>query len=80
MKLIWPSMEYNESIQAYRQEFLASGDSMDGGGWLRKFDRTQDWLDYLELFKRAETTPSPWVPTTQYIYVRETDDKVVGVI
>ena len=73
-------MEYNESIQAYRQEFLASGDSMDGGGWLRKFDRTQDWLDYLELFKRAETTPSPWVPTTQYIYVRETDDKVVGVI
>ena len=53
---------------------------MDGGGWLRKFDRTQDWLDYLELFKRAETTPSPWVPTTQYVFVREIDDKVVGVI
>ena len=80
MKLIWPTMEYDKSIQAYRREFLDSGDSMDGSGSLRKFDSTQDWLDHVESFKRTETTPSPWVPTTQYIYVRETDDKVVGVI
>ena len=80
MILIWPSMEYDASIQAYRQEFLDSGDSMDGSGSLRIFDRTQNWLDQIELFKRAETTPSPWVPTTQYVFVREIDDKVVGVI
>lgn len=24
--------------------------------------------------------PSPWVPTSQYIYIRETDNKMVGVI
>ena len=80
MKLIWPSMDYDASIQAYRQEFLDAGDSMDGSGALRNFDRTRDWLDHVERFKRAETTPAPWVPTSQYIYVRETDDKVVGVI
>ena len=80
MKLVWPSMEYDKAIQAYRQEFLDSGDSMDGGGSLRRFDKTQDWLDVVEAYKRAETTPSPWVPATQYIYVRETDDKMVGVI
>lgn len=73
-------MEYDASIQAYRQEFLDAGDSMDGGGSLRKFDRTQDWLDHVELFRRAETTPAPWVPTSQFIFVRETDNKVVGVI
>lgn len=80
MKLIWPSMEYDKSIQAYRQEFLDSGDSMDGGGSLRRFDRTQDWLESVESYKRAETTPPPWVPASQYIYIRETDNKMVGVI
>jgi len=68
MKLIEPSMEYDRQIQAYRREFLESGDSMDGGASLRKFDRTQDWLDQLEPL------------TSQFIYVREEDDKVVGVV
>lgn len=67
-------------IQAYRREFLESGDSMDGCGALRRFDRTQDWIDQVESCKKAETTPSFWVPTTQYIYLRETDNKIVGVI
>ena len=71
MKLIWPSMEYDKSIQAYRQEFLDSGDSMDGGGSLRKFNRTQDWLDRVETNKRDQT---------QYIYIRETAGKMVGII
>lgn len=80
MKLIAPSMEYDEQIQAYRNEFLAYGGSMDGCGSLRRFDRTQDWLDQVEALKRAETTPPDLVPMTQYIYVRETDNKIVGVI
>ena len=64
-------MEYDKSIHAYRQEFLDSGDSMDGGGSLRKFNRTQDWLDRVET-KRDQTK--------QYIYIRETDGKMVGII
>ena len=80
MKLIAPSMAYDRQIQAYRQEFLTHGGSMDGCGSLRRFDRTQDWLDQVEALKHAETTPSDLVPMTQYLYVRESDDKVVGVI
>lgn len=80
MKLIEPTMEYDQQIQAYRQEFLAFGGSMDGCGSLRKFERTQDWLDQVESLKKPETTPSHWVPSTQYIFVRESDDKVVGTI
>ena len=30
MKLIEPTMAYDREIQAYRQEFLDTGDSMDG--------------------------------------------------
>ena len=75
-----PSIEYDEQIQAYRNEFLEYGGSMDGCGSLRRFDRTQDWLDQVEALKRAETTPPELVPMTQYIYLRESDNKIVGVI
>ena len=80
MKLIAPSLEYDEQIQAYRREFLEHGGSMDGCGSLRRFDRTQDWLDQVEALSRIETTPPDLVPMTQYLYVRESDCKIVGVI
>ena len=80
MKLIVPSMEYDAEIQAYRREFLETEDSMDGCGSLRRFDDTRDWLDQVEALSREETVPPGMVPSTQYIYVRESDGKMVGVI
>ncbi len=80
MKLIEPTMEYDKQIQAYRQEFLDFGGSMDGCGPLRRCDRTEDWLAQVEALKRPETTPPGMVPSTQYIYIRESDGKMVGVI
>lgn len=68
MKLIVPTMEYDRQIQAFRRDYLGWGGSMDGSSSLRKFDRTQDWLDQLEPL------------TSQYICVREEDGAVVGVI
>ena len=53
---------------------------MDGCGPLRRFENTQNWLDVVEALKRPETMPEGMVPSTQYIYVREEDDKMVGVI
>lgn len=79
MKLIVPSIEYDAQIQAYRRDFLEYGDS-DGCGPLRRFERTQDWLDFIEACKRAETVPQGHVPMTTYIYLRESDNKVVGMI
>ena len=80
MILTAPSMEYDRQIQAFRREFLEQEGSMDGCGPLRRFDRTQDWLDFVESLKRPETVPPGLVPMTQYLYVRESDKKVAGVI
>ena len=57
MRLIEPTMEYDEQIQAYRREFLEAGGSMDGCGSLRRYETTQEWLDQVEALKRPETTP-----------------------
>ena len=80
MKLVEPTMEYDSQIQAYRREFLTPGASMDGGGSLIRYERTQDWLDHVAAYSRPETTPPDRVPTTQFIYIRVSDNKMVGAI
>lgn len=79
MKLIEPSMAYDKEIQDYRREFLEAESSMDGCGSLRRFERTEDWLAYLETCKHPETVPDGQVPATQYLAVRE-DGRVLGML
>ena len=80
MKLIEPGMEYADGICAYRQEFLQSGDSMDGTCGLKEYEDPQEWIAFLETMKDPSTVPEPYVPSTQYLFVREEDEKVVGMI
>ena len=80
MKLIEPTMEYDREIQAFRSEFLHPGMSMDGGGSLIRFESTAEWLGRVDAFKRPETVPEGFVPARQFIFVREEDRKVVGII
>ena len=80
MRLITPTIKYDAALQAFRAEFLHPGMSMDGGGSLIRYDDTAEWLKRVELISREETVPEGHVAATQYIYVREDDGKVVGVI
>ena len=80
MKLTEPTMEYERQIRAYRKEFLDCGDSMDGTGALERFDDPCDWIAYLNRHKDPLTVPEGRVPSTQYMLVRENDQKIVGMI
>ena len=80
MILTEPTKEYGRQIKAYRQEFLDSGDSMDGTGALRRFEDPERWIEFSDSCKNPDTVPDGLVPATQYIYVREHDGKIVGMI
>ena len=80
MKLIEPSMEYAQQILAYRKEFLDCGDSMDGTEGLRRYEDPKDWIERLDSLKDPSKIPPKMVPATQYMFVREDDDKIVGMI
>ena len=80
MKLIEPTMEYALQIQAYRKEFVDSGSSMDGTGALRRIENPQEWIEYSNKLKNLGTVPEGLVPATQYIFVREEDHKIVGML
>ncbi|MBQ6527513.1 MAG: GNAT family N-acetyltransferase [Clostridia bacterium] len=80
LKLIEPTIQYDRQIQAFRKEFLDAEGSMDGCGSLKRFETTQEWLDQVQALRSIETTPPELVPMTQFICVREEDEKIVGVI
>ena len=80
IKLIEPSMAYEKELLSYRQAFLDSGDSMDGAGSLRRYENIADWLRDSALYKDPATVPEDKVPATQYVGIRESDGKVVGML
>lgn len=79
-RLVMPDMTMAEEIRAYRQAFLDRGDSMDGTGGLRRHENPADWLDENARCMKRETVPAGWVPATQFVYLREADQKIVGMI
>ena len=80
MKLIEPTAEYCRQIRIYRKEFLDCGDSMDGTHGLRDIEDPAEWIKHCTLYKDPLTVPEGRVPATQYIFVREEDDKIVGML
>ena len=79
-RLVIPDASMMAEIAAYRQAMLDAGSSMDGCGSLRRHENPADWLAYNELLSKKETAPKPWVPSTQYVYVREADGRIVGML
>ena len=80
MKLVMPSPEYAEDIRAFRQEFLDAGSSCDGQGALRRTPDPLEWIRLCEQFRHPETVPAPYVDATQFLYVREEDHRIVGML
>lgn len=80
IKLIKPTLKYASDITEYRQEFLDSGDSMDGCGNLRECSSAEEWIHGINMAENEETCPKHKVRSNTYIAIRLNDDKIIGVI
>ena len=80
MILTTPTIEFSEQIRAFRQAFLDAGAASEGSGSLLRFDDPADWLAHVARYADPETVPPDRVPCSQYLYVRESDGKIVGMI
>jgi Predicted acetyltransferase len=78
--LVKPDETMLDEIVCYRAAFLAAGDSMDGTGPLRRMEEPEDWLWACRAGENRETTPPNWVPSEQFVFLRERDHKIVGMI
>ncbi len=78
--LIKPNLSFKDDIQDFRKEMLDANSSMDGTGPLYRIDNIEEWLNFNQRCENKETVPENWVTCEQYIYVREKDKKIVGMI
>ena len=77
LELILPTIEYKEQIEKYKQDMLDAGSGMDGCGSLRN-DDFETWLQKCNDWKEGKNLPEGYVPSTQYICIRKSDNKVIG--
>ena len=78
--LVKPDASMLDQIAGYRAAFLAADDSMDGTGGLREMEAPLEWLAFNRRAEQRETKPEHWVPSEQFVFLRESDRKIVGMI
>ena len=81
IRLVRPSMQYEQEILSFREEVLAAkdADGFAGCSWLQDYSSVPEWLDFLDLLEN-HPEQSGHVPSTTFLAVRPTDQRVVGII
>ena len=76
--LFKPDISFEDDIHSFRKEMLDAKSSMDGTGPLYRMDNIKEWLEFNQRCESVDTVPENWVTCEQCIYVREVDNKIVG--
>lgn len=77
--LIKPDISLSDEIEAYKREFIESGDSMYGCGSLRRHGPSE-WLDFNARLENPDTVPEGLVPMVQYVYLNNSERRIIGMI
>ncbi len=79
LELILPTKEFKAQIEKYKQDMLNANSGMDGCGTLRN-DDFETWLAKCNDWRRGKNLPEGFVSSTQYICVRKSDKKLIGML
>ena len=82
IRLIKPTMEYARDIMDFRRELQAANDAdcFAGCGSLEGCETAEEWLCILDEMEKRKSRPGESVPSSSYIAVRCSDNRVVGII
>ncbi|WP_083312856.1 GNAT family N-acetyltransferase [Floricoccus penangensis] len=80
LMLVKPSLAYIDQIQEYKNEFIKLPEGTGSLCWLMQYEDLQGWIDFVTDLEEKDTTPKELVPTKQYLTIRKSDNKLVGLI
>ena len=83
MRLVFPKIEYKEKAIDYINEFYEHGSEINGSGGLDYFLKESTYEKWLENVLREidiANVPEDDIPRITYFYVREEDDRIVGML
>lgn len=80
LRLVIPDISRKVEAISYIQEFLDYGSEINGVGSLDRYlDDYEGWLEKLEVDRTMEPNENR-VPADTYFLVRESDDRIIGMI
>ena len=83
MKLVFPNIRYKDKAIDYINEFYEYQSDINGSGALDRFlseSTYEAWLEKVLADIDIANVEKPRVPALTYFYVREEDDKIVGMV
>ena len=83
MRFIIPTMDYKDKAIEYINEFYEYGSEINGSGSLDRFLKEstyEKWLDKLLSAIDIANLQESKVPSLTYFYIREADDRIIGMI
>lgn len=83
MRLVFPTIEYKDKAIEYINEFYEYDSEINGSGSLDRFLKEstyEKWLEKLVYAMDIANMQENKVPDLTYFYVRESDDRIVGMI
>lgn len=83
MRLVFPNIIYKDRATDYIQEFYEYGSEINGSGSLNRFLKEstyEDWLKKVIADMDIANIPESKVPALTYFYVREEDERIVGMV
>ena len=83
MKLVFPTMKYKDKAIEYINEFYEYGSKINGGGGLDRCLKEatyEEWLEKTLRYLDIANPPKDRSSAITYFYVREADDRIVGMV
>lgn len=83
MRLVFPNITYKDRALDYIREFYEYGSEISGSGSLDRYLREstyEAWLDKLRDDMDIANMPETKVPALTYFFVREEDDRIIGMV
>ena len=83
MKLVLPTIDYKEQAIGYINEFKEYDSEVNGSGALDDYlmeSTYEEWLKKVVADMDTANIPKPRVPALTYFYVREEDNRIVGMV
>ena len=83
MRLVFPNIDYKDKAVEYIREFQEYGSEINGSRSLDRFLREstyEAWLNKILRDMDIANIPASKAPALTYFYIREEDDKIVGMV
>lgn len=78
IKLVTPTKEYESQVMSYKEEFLKRDEVIHGSAELENVENYDEWINFEE--RLSKKYGEDYVPSTVCLAIRETDNKLVGII